>query len=292
MNGLDPTSCVLAQNVNGFNQNLPGNVNDCFYAYMPLDYDGGGTTPGYFGYKVLALSYGGTLQLFGKKGATYSPSLLPSNSGTSWARLNKTIFKGNNTLVLDRAVDWQAGDQIVITTTDYLPGHSETLTIQSVSPPTKGEVTTLTVTAGVAYEHDGHTYDTGRFVPNGIGPDQDPNVTCSGGQTRCVETRAAVGLLTRSIQIVSGGDTLGSSFPASSNCQSGTPPTCSSKPGDCYFFGGHTLVRQGFQSFQVQGVEFYQLGQGGRIMHYPVHFHMARQTPTSTYVADSRSSIP
>ncbi len=287
MNGLDPTSCVLAQNVNGFNQNLPGNVNDCFYAYMPLDYDGGGTTPGYFGYKVLALSYGGTLQLFGKKGATYSPSLLPSNSGTSWARLNKTIFKGNNTLVLDRAVDWQAGDQIVITTTDYLPGHSETLTIQSVSPPTKGEVTTLTVTAGVAYEHDGHTYDTGRFVPNGIGPDQDPNVTCSGGQTRCVETRAAVGLLTRSIQIVSGGDTLGSSFPASSNCQSGTPPTCSSKPGDCYFFGGHTLVRQGFQSFQVQGVEFYQLGQGGRIMHYPVHFHMARQTPTSTYVADS-----
>jgi len=122
---------VLAQNVNGFNQNLPGNVNDCFYAYMPLDYDGGGTTPGYFGYKVLALSYGGTLQLFGKKGATYSPSLLPSNSGTSWARLNKTIFKGNNTLVLDRAVDWQAGDQIVITTTDYLPA------IQRPSPSSR-----------------------------------------------------------------------------------------------------------------------------------------------------------
>jgi hypothetical protein len=57
-------------NVNGFNQNLPGNVNDCFYSYMPLDYDGGGTTPGYFGYKVLAVSYGGTLQLYGKKGAT------------------------------------------------------------------------------------------------------------------------------------------------------------------------------------------------------------------------------
>ena len=285
MNVLDPTSCVLAKNVNGFNQNLPGNVNDCFYGYMPLEYDGGGTTPGYFGYKVLAVSYGGTLQLFGKKGATYLPQLLPASSGTSWARLNQTILKGSTTLVLDRAVDWQAGDQIVISTTDYLPGHSEAMTIQSVST-TKGTSTVL-LTAGVAYEHNGHTYDTGRVVPTGIGPDQDPNVTCSSGQTRCVETRAAVGLLTRSIQIVSGGDTLESPFPSSSACQSGNPPTCSSQPGQCYFFGGHTLARQGFQSFQMQGVEFYQLGQGGRIMHYPVHFHMARQTPTDTRVADS-----
>jgi len=44
----------------------------------------------------------------------------------------------------------------------------------------------------------------------------------------------------------------------------------------------------------VQGVEFYQLGQGGAIMHYPVHFHMARQTPVTmgatqpiTFVKDS-----
>jgi cell migration-inducing and hyaluronan-binding protein len=45
------------------------------------------------------------------------------------------------------------------------------------------------------------------------------------------------------------------------------------------YFGGHTIVRQGFMLYQVQGVEFYELGQGGSIMHYPVHFHMARQTP-------------
>jgi hypothetical protein len=38
-------------------------------------------------------------------------------------------------------------------------------------------------------------------------------------------------------------------------------------------------VRQGFKSYQMQGVELYQLGQGGKIMHYPVHFHMARKTP-------------
>ena len=110
---VDPTSCT--QNA------LPGGVTDCFYQYMPLDYDGGGTTPGYFGYKVLGVSYGGTLQLFGKKGATYLPGLLPSSSGRSWARLNQNAAAGTTTLVLDRAVDWQPNDQVVVTTTDYLP---------------------------------------------------------------------------------------------------------------------------------------------------------------------------
>src|ERR1035438_628664 len=63
--GLNPSSCVSSQ--------LPGSVNDCFYAYMPLDYDDGGTPPGYFGYKVLGVSYGGTLQLFGKGRHLFDP---------------------------------------------------------------------------------------------------------------------------------------------------------------------------------------------------------------------------
>ncbi|MBV8629280.1 MAG: hypothetical protein JOZ83_00035 [Silvibacterium sp.] len=61
------------------------------------------------------------------------------------------------------------------------------------------------------------------------------------------------------------------------------------------FYGGHTLVRQGVKQYQVQGVEFYQLGQGGVIGRYPIHFHMARKVPQEdlskgtklTYVADS-----
>lgn len=273
---IDPTSCV--------SNSLPGGVTDCFYQYMPIDYDGGGDPPGYFGYKVLALSYGGTLQLFGKKGATYG-AVKPSDSGTSWARLAGNLSPGNSfsLLYLDRFVDWQKGDQIVVSTTDYLPGHSELLTIKSVS--TNHGLTVLTTTPAV-YSHNGTTFDTS-LVPAGVGPDQDTSIKCSAGQTRCVETRAAVGLLSRSIRIISGGDTPGSPFPDPSKCQSGAPPVCSKNPQDCYFFGGDTIVRQGFQSYQVQGVEFYQLGQGGRIMHYPVHFHMARQTPVNTYVADS-----
>jgi hypothetical protein len=284
---LDPTSC--SQNT------LPGGVTDCFYQYMPLDYDGGGNPPGYFGYKVIGVSYGGTLQLFGKKGATYA-TLPPSSSGKSWARLSQSINATANRLVLDRKVDWQAGDRIVLTSTDYLPGHTEILLITNIASDQRTITFVRDVSefkdgaacagTGACFAHNGTTYDTSS-VPSGIGPDQDPNIACSVGQKRCVETRAAVGLLTRSIRIVSGGDTLMSSFPGSANCMSGNPPTCNTKPGSCYYFGGHTLVRQGFQSFQMQGVEFYQLGQGGRIMHYPVHFHMARLTPPSSYVMDS-----
>ncbi len=260
MSTMNPSSCTTSQ--------LPGGVTDCFYQYEPLVFDGGGTTPGYFGYKVLAVSYGGTLHLFGKKGATYT-TLLPSNSGTSWARLNSPLAAGGSSLVLDRAVNWVPGDQIVVTTTDYLPGHSEQLTIASVSV-SKG-VTAITTSNAAQYPHNGSTFSLSG-VPKGIGPDPDPLLPSSSART--VETRAAVALLTRNIQIVSEGDSLEKPFPS----QTATPS---------YYFGGHTLVRQGFQSFQVQGVEFYHLGQGGRIMHYPVHFHMARTVPANTFVADS-----
>ena len=32
---------------------------------------------------------------------------------------------GQDVLDLDRPVDWDRGDRVVVTTTDYLPGHSE-----------------------------------------------------------------------------------------------------------------------------------------------------------------------
>ena len=38
---------------------------------------------------------------------------------------------------------------------------------------------------------------------------------------------------------------------------------------------------------QIQGVEFAQMGQGGKIAHYPIHFHHARVTPAATFVRDS-----
>jgi hypothetical protein len=255
LNGKDPNDPMC-----------PDGILDYFYQYMPIDYDGG-NPQAYFGYKVVAVSYGGTLQLYGKKGAVYDARNV-SDSGRSWAHLTQSV-SGGNTLVLDRVVYWQKGDKIVLSTTDYLPGHSEVLTIaQNV----QSGVSTITVQEQVQYPHNGKIYPIGT-LPVGIGPDPDPNIDPTQDPTkRYVETRAAVGLLTRHIEIVSGGDNLGDDFPAESTH---------------YYFGGHTLFRQGFKQIQIQGVEFKQMGQGGKIMHYPVHFHMARLTPPDTYIADS-----
>lgn len=245
---------------------LPGGVNDYFYHYHGLPYDGGDPA-GFAGSKVLAVTYGGSLQLYGAKGATYTP-LPDSSSGRSWTRLNQSVAPGGRTLALDRVVDWQPGDQIVVTTTDYLPGHSEQLTIDTVTVTETG--TTITVKEPLRYPHNGQVFDLSA-LPTGIGPDPLPN-SAANLPARYAETRAAVALLSRSIRIVSAGDELGDEFPAEATG---------------YHFGGHTVVLQGAQAVHLQGVEFYQLGQGGRIGHYPVHFHMARRVPADFRVADN-----
>ncbi len=265
----DPVTCGVPSGIWGTNGSkpviLPGGVEDYFYDYEPLKYDRGGSPAGYFGYKVLAVSYGGTLKLFGKKGASYT-DLKAYNSGTSWARLDKSAKVTGRTLVLDREVDWQKNDVIVLTTTDYLPAHSEQLTVESNEKD--GVKSTITVMEDIRFPHNGKRFDYSG-VPAGIGPDPDP--TQPEGSPRTVDTRAAVALLSRSIRIVSGGNKLEEPFPDEASG---------------YYFGGHTVFRQGFQDIELHGVLFYQMGQGGRIMHYPVHFHMARKTPPGTIVAD------
>ena len=251
---------------------MPGAPDDYFYPYGPLMYDGGklpadtrqGTDYGFFGYKVIAVSYGGTLKLLGRKGATYG-DLDVSSPGKSWARLVGTVSKGRKIVVDTDVVDtspqnagvsWKKGDKIVLTTTDYLPGHSEELTIQSI----EADGRTINVEEEIKYRHQGEKY----LLPSDVGRLKL--------DFSSVETRAAVALLSRSITIVSEGSTA-------------TPDGFAQKAGT--YFGGHTVARQGFKAFQVQGVEFKQLGQGGRIGHYPVHFHMARTTPANTFVKDS-----
>jgi hypothetical protein len=260
-----------------------GGCEDYFYQYQPLPFDDRKIpgdprrfpSVGYFGYKVLAVSYGGTLQLFGKKGATYA-SLGPKDSGRSWTRLDGTILPGATSLKVaaDPAgiADWHEGDLIVVTTTDYVPNHSEELMICSISGNTITFTADLDAWAGrcgsikgVQWTHNGTKYPLDR-LPGRL------NIA-----KKAAETRAAVALLTRSIQIRSGGDGMYGEFPG---C---TKDSCPRK----YYFGGHVIARQGFAAFQIQGVEFKKLGQGGKLGHYPIHFHMARKTPDGTFVRDS-----
>ncbi len=258
---------------------LDNGVMDYWYQYRPLSLDGG-DPDAFFGYKVLAVSYGGTLQLFGKKGAVSAEEELnqtfkPKDSARSWRRLAGTIPPTARKLKVDRPDlienNWQVDDHIVVTTTDYLAGHSEELIITAIDRNTK-EITFTTVCYkegrcgkdGVQWTHNGEKYPLSR-LPSRLGIIKT-----------AAETRAAVGLLTRSIVIDSRGNRYLDPF---------YPPDY--PPNPHYAFGGHVLARQGFLKFQVSGVEFRQLGQGGRLGHYPVHFHMARQTPPDTFVKDS-----
>ncbi len=253
---------------------------DCFYQYDVVDTNG--PAGDFFSRKSLALSYGGTIYLRGAKGIRSGPiAATPSDSGTSWVRLTTTLKGGESSFTVDRPVPtWGPGDHIVLTSTDYLMSHNEEAVIQSVESSPPGSK--ITLESRVKFPHNGATYNFSS-LPSTSGPQDDPNRPAT-LPSRSLETRAAVALLTRSIMVAS----------------EGTAPVLEDRSVDHFptgsgFYGGQTIMRQGFQTYQVQGVEFYHLGQGGIIGRYPVHFHMDRTVPqpsvdppfAGTYIADS-----
>jgi hypothetical protein len=287
MGGMMPTPPWNKNKDCTHSNHLPGN--DCFYQYEIQEKKNDKVS--YFGHKVLAVSYGGTLELFGSHGVTYREASQPCDpqavdtecnpafTGKSWVRLTgvgKPLL-GVQSITVNRPVDWKKDDHIVVTTTDYLPSHSEemiltedakgsTLKVKNANPDPKMN--------GFKFMHNASVKALPSTVPGDIGPQNDPNVP---DIERAVDTRAAVALLTRNIQIVSEGDLISQTF--------------DQMPGS-YFFGGHTIIRQGFAGYRVQGVEFYHLGQGGAKGRYPVHFHMARKTPQPTPTRDDPTPAP
>ncbi len=220
----------------------------------------------FFGRKVLGVSYGGTLQLFGKKGMTKGsltitdPDNISSISGASWTRLDGTASATE--ITLDRLVDWEAGDQIVVTTTDFLPGHSEQREIGNIT--TSGGKSVITLASALSYPHNSKAYDLTSY-----------SLAAQGITRKTVETRAAVALLTRNIRIVSAGKTISETIlPAADSLDTNR------------YFGGHAIIRQGFAKVQLQGVEFYQMGQGGMLARSPLQFHGVYDAPADTFVRD------
>ncbi|MEM7222015.1 MAG: hypothetical protein AAF495_03490 [Pseudomonadota bacterium] len=264
-----------------------------------------------FGYKTFGVSYGGQLLLFGAKGVDPADRLAPGSepsadmvppsdpsdvtqwaakSGRSWVRLNANAAVGATSLTLDRMVDWAEGDTIVVATSDWHPSHSETVTLSGSQAMDLSIPVNTPGGNGLAYAHHGTIYQVPDSVITQL-QDAHPNPSWTAPNTE-VETRTAVGLLSRSITVESLGDLAADSmsikpFPAASDCGE---PSVATNPNDemgCYF-GGHVSVRQGFGAFQVQGVEFKNLGQGGRMGHYPVHFHLAKYTGyTDAFLKDS-----
>ncbi|HEY0299819.1 MAG TPA: hypothetical protein VGC36_00685, partial [Rhizomicrobium sp.] len=247
-----------------------------------------------FGYKVFAVTYGGSLELFGAKGvapenrtdpkvadaacavppsgAQSDPAAWAALSGESWARLSGDVAAQSSSIALDRAVDWEQGDRLVVTSTDWYASHSEDVTIAGIESGTAA----FALSVPLNFDHSGTLYDVADSIPDPPSANQQ------------IETRAAVGLLSRDIRVYSLGDTYDQPFPSAADCgYQGDTSGNATTPPNCYF-GGHVIARQGFRRFQMQGVEFSELGQGGRLAHYPVHFHMVKSTAyTNAFLKDS-----
>jgi cell migration-inducing and hyaluronan-binding protein len=251
---------------------------------------------GYFGYKVLAVSYGGVINLEGRVGNCREDNGKPLqwiNCLNTWGRLDSPIAKGQTVFEVDESSPNQflwisKGDEIVITTTDYLPGHSETFIVTEVERRPGHE--TVLVDHPAEFPHNGTRYSLLDRLKAAQGrlASIDSKLVQDGA-----ETRAAVAILNRSIRIISGGDSPGENFPDSpskdgTKCQLNSEGKTDGK-GPCYSFGGHMVIRQGFAVARFEGVEFKQMGQGGRLGHYPIHFHMARNVPVDASIA--RDSI-
>lgn len=261
----------------------PALANAFFEGYGDLNYD---DSP--FGHKVLAVSYGGSVELFGRRGVApehlvdpdadpdaaacavpaaderSDPAAWAALSGGGWARLDATAEAGQDGIQLDRPVDWAPGDLIVVAATGWHASQSELAEV--VANDGAGGIR---LAAPLAHSHWGALHRVSEKARAGT---DNPNAE--------IETRAAVGLLSRSITIRSLGASPNEAFPEAAACGAGGDPGC--------YFGGHVIVRQGFGRFQAQGVELRQLGQGGRMGHYPLHFHMAKDSGyTNAFLKDS-----
>ena len=117
------------------------------------------------GNKILAVT--GDLELFG-----LSPT-------TSWAKLTKTAHVGDTQILVSSRGGWKVGDCLVIAPSYSNSNESEEVVITSLD----GNL--VTFTPPLLYEHYGADFET---VSNSFGT---------------IDTRSAVGLLTRNIKISS-----------------------------------------------------------------------------------------
>ena len=94
-----------------------------------------------------ALGVFGRLQLFGKR------------HNVHWTRLAKTINTGDNVVELVDQVDWEEGDEILITTTTFESKQAEKFIIKSIENGRK----TLELEASALHRHIGVEYRISRF---------------------------------------------------------------------------------------------------------------------------------
>jgi hypothetical protein len=211
-------------------------------------------------YKGIVVSGAGTLELHGKQ--FYH----------TWTRLARRVTAGDTTLLLQGAVNWEPGQQVLLVTTalkDARDWHrNEVLTIAAVPPlqdtewAGSGVGAVVVLTSAAQHDHEA------------IGAYQ-----------------GEVALLSRRI-VVQGAD--GDSPPTDVAPASCTHPQwrLGSNSVPCATthltgFGGHILAAGPEATAKVAGVELFQMGQTNELGRYPLHFHvMGAQGGARSYMRD------
>ncbi|XP_030644362.1 PKHD1 like 1, tandem duplicate 1 [Chanos chanos] len=163
------------------------------------------------GSKVLGVF--GTLDLYGMPHNVYH------------TKLASTANAGTNTLSLQHSVDWQVGDDVVLSTTSYDPWQTETRRITAVSADGR----TLTLNQSLSYTHIGESFSVS-------------------GTSKSYRLAADVGLLSRNIKII------GQGYPGLYSESFGARVLVGS-----FYHGGITYRGKA----QIRDVEFYHTGQEG-----------------------------
>ena len=188
---------------------------------------GAAADPGAVNYRALIVNNNGKLVMHGR-------------ITTKMARLNATVAAGANAIVIDRAVNWQVGDEIAIAPTSFDGTEGEKFRITAINS------TSIQLNGNLQHRHWGgavENYNT-----------QRGNVT--------LDQRAEVANLSRNIKIQ--GDDLND--------------TQLKFFEQDFQLGGHVMVMLGGTA-QIDSVEFYKMGQAGIMARYPFHWHFAGDVP-------------
>jgi hypothetical protein len=189
-----------------------------------------------------------------------------------WTRLNAHAAAGSTSLSLAQAVDWKAGDQIVIAPTEWYPdtyapqdqqdgwAFTEQRTLASAS----GKALTTTRALGRFHwgrlqyaTDDGMSLEPGRFTP----PHPDA--------VSRLDERAEVGNLSRNIVIQAPNDALWRD----------------------QGFGAHVMVMDRRSRVTVDGVAFRRVGQAGRVGRYPMHWHLLSYDAAGNELGDAKGHV-
>ncbi len=172
-----------------------------------------------------------------------------------WTRLGDHAAAGTNHLTLSEAVNWRAGEQIVIAPTDFYGfGETERLTVQAV--------VNNQITLATSLQRD----RWGRLQY--VGPDGMTLTPTNEVTALTLDERAEVGVLSRRIVIQGADDRLWQEER----------------------FGAQIMVMNN-GVLRLDGVELRRVGQGGRLGRYPIHFHLLSYRPDGSLIGDATAQM-